>query len=128
MSAGAIPFVYSNVPEGVMWIESENTLYGRTSNAYDTRKGVGGSSGGEGALISSGASVIGIGSDIGGSIRIPAMFNGIFGLKPTPHKITFKGCVPDAFIGYQADMACLGPMCRFAKDLKPMLKVRHLKK
>jgi Asp-tRNA(Asn)/Glu-tRNA(Gln) amidotransferase A subunit family amidase len=71
MNAGAIPFIYSNVPEGVMWIETENTIYGRTSNPYDSRKGVGGSSGGECGLLGSAASLIGIGSDIGGSIVFP---------------------------------------------------------
>lgn len=67
-----------------MWWESVNTIYGRTSNPYDTRHISGGSSGGEAALIASAGSVVGIGSDIGGSIRMPAFFNGVFGLKPTP--------------------------------------------
>ncbi|KAI6183302.1 Fatty-acid amide hydrolase 2 [Aphelenchoides bicaudatus] len=122
MNAGAIPFLYSNVPEGVMWMETENTIYGRTYNAYDNRKGVGGSSGGEGALLGAGASVLGVGSDIGGSIRTPAMFNGISGLKPSPNIIPWTGCVPDQFHGYQKEMASLGPLTRFAKDLRPMLK------
>ena len=59
-------------------------MTGRTLNPYDNRKTAGGSSGGEGAIIGSGASLFGVGSDIAGSIRVPAHFNGIFGHKPTP--------------------------------------------
>ena len=66
-----------------MWIESENRVYGRTSNAYDRRRTAGGSSGGEGAAVGAGGSPIGLGSDIGGSIRLPAFFNGVFGHKPS---------------------------------------------
>ncbi|KAI6197953.1 hypothetical protein M3Y94_01286700 [Aphelenchoides besseyi] len=121
--AGAIPFLMSNVPEGVMWIETENTIYGRTKNPYDNRKAVGGSSGGEGALLGAGATVIGIGSDIGGSIRVPAMFNGIFGLKPSPELTNLKGFIPNSFCGYQGQMVGIGPMCRYAKDLMPTLKI-----
>jgi fatty acid amide hydrolase 2 len=51
------------------------------------------------------------------------MFNGVFGIKPSPGLIPWQGCVPDKFVGYQAEMASLGPLCRFAKDLRPMLKV-----
>lgn len=59
-----------------MWCESNNVLYGRSNNPYDLSRVVGGSSGGEGALIGAAGSLLGIGSDVGGSIRIPAMFNG----------------------------------------------------
>ncbi|KAH7693548.1 amidase, partial [Aphelenchoides avenae] len=76
--AGAIPLVTTNLPELGMWWESFNNLWGRTNNPYDTRRTCGGSSGGEGALIGAAASVIGVGGDIGGSIRIPAFFTGIF--------------------------------------------------
>lgn len=82
--AGAILLAVTNVPEVCMWWESVNVVYGRTSNPYDSRRISGGSSGGEAALISAAGSVIGIGSDIAGSIRIPCYFNGVFGLKPTP--------------------------------------------
>jgi fatty acid amide hydrolase 2 len=121
--AGAIPFVYTNVPEGVMWGDAYNRIYGLTSNPYDTRKSVGGSSGGEGAILGAGASVIGIGSDIGGSVRIPAMFNGVFGMKPSARLTTFKGCVPGELHGFHEDMAVIGPMTRYAKDLMPMFKI-----
>lgn len=82
-NAGAILLAVTNVPEVCMWWESANVVYGRTRNPYDSRRSSGGSSGGEAALISAAGSVIGIGSDIAGSIRIPCYFNGVFGLKPT---------------------------------------------
>jgi fatty acid amide hydrolase 2 len=83
-NAGAIHLAMTNVSEVCMWWESVNAVHGRSRNAYDGRRIVGGSSGGEGALISAAGSLVGIGSDIGGSIRMPAFFNGVFGLKPTP--------------------------------------------
>ncbi|KAI6240006.1 Fatty-acid amide hydrolase 2 [Aphelenchoides fujianensis] len=122
-AAGAIPLVMTNVPEGLMWIETDNTIYGRTCNAYDSRLGVGGSSGGEGALLGAAATVIGIGTDIGGSVRTPAMFNGVFGLKPGPELTCLEGFVPDHFCGYQNQLVGIGPMCRYAKDLLPMFKI-----
>ncbi|KAI6232821.1 Fatty-acid amide hydrolase 2 [Aphelenchoides fujianensis] len=111
--------------EGLMWIETDNTIYGRTCNAYDSRLGVGGSSGGEGALLGAAATVIGIGTDIGGSVRTPAMFNGVFGLKPGPELTCLEGFVPDHFCGYQNQLVGIGPMCRYAKDLLPMFKATN---
>src|SRR5205823_12937994 len=69
-AAGAIPLGVTNVPELMMWMETYNKVYGRTNNPYDPTRTVGGSSGGEGAIIGSGASPLGVGADIGGSIRI----------------------------------------------------------
>ncbi|KAK6013430.1 hypothetical protein OSTOST_21252 [Ostertagia ostertagi] len=89
-AAGAILIAVTNVPEACYWVETSNGIYGQTKNPYDTRRSVGGSSGGEGALISAAGSVIGIGSDIGGSIRIPSFMNGIFGMKNTPGMITAR--------------------------------------
>ncbi|KPM08751.1 fatty-acid amide hydrolase-like protein [Sarcoptes scabiei] len=82
----------------------------------------GGSSGGEAALISSAGSLIGIGSDIGGSIRIPTFFCGIFGHKPTSHVVDLHGCFP--YCGHQIreKFLVIGPICRYAVDLKPTLK------
>uniref|UniRef100_A0A914C9T4 Amidase domain-containing protein n=1 Tax=Acrobeloides nanus TaxID=290746 RepID=A0A914C9T4_9BILA len=83
-SADAILLAVTNVPEGIMWGETANTLFGRTNNPYDTRRTPGGSSGGEAALIASAGSLIGIGSDFAGSIRGPASFCGIYGFMPSP--------------------------------------------
>jgi fatty acid amide hydrolase 2 len=82
-AAGAIPLGVTNVSELCMWLESNNRVYGRTNNPYDPARIAGGSSGGEGAIVAAGASPFGLGSDVGGSIRLPAFFNGIFGHKPS---------------------------------------------
>lgn len=120
--AGAILLAVTNIPELCMWIECNNYVYGKSSNPYDTRRTVGGSSGGEGGLIASGGSVIGIGSDIGGSIRIPSYFNGIFGHKPTS-RIVSNGGQSLSIGGVYDDLSVTGPMCRYAIDLMPMYKV-----
>ncbi|KAK1797260.1 hypothetical protein P4O66_008634, partial [Electrophorus voltai] len=97
--AGAIPLGVTNTSELCMWMETSNHLHGITNNPYDIGRTSGGSSGGEGSIVSSGGSVIGIGSDIGGSIRMPCFFNGIFGHKPTPEvdlkKLRFFTVVDD---------------------------------
>ncbi|KAM9477449.1 fatty-acid amide hydrolase 2-A-like [Clarias gariepinus] len=120
--AGAIPLGVTNCSELAMWLESHNHLYGITRNPYDLGRIAGGSSGGEGSIIGSGASVIGVGSDIGGSIRMPCFFNGIFGHKPTSGIVSNRGQYPPAS-GQQPDFLCTGPMCRYAEDLLPVLKI-----
>ncbi|XP_053610255.1 fatty-acid amide hydrolase 2-A-like [Plodia interpunctella] len=121
--SGAIILGLTNVPELCMWWESHNHIFGRTKNPYNTTRIVGGSSGGEGCLQAAAGSIFGIGSDIGGSIRMPAFFNGIFGHKPSRHTVSNEGQYPvpeseltDSFLG-------VGPMTRHAVDLKPLLKV-----
>ncbi|XGW19172.1 hypothetical protein V3C99_003194, partial [Haemonchus contortus] len=121
-AAGAILIAITNVPEACYWVETSNGIYGLTSNPYDTRRTVGGSSGGEGALISAAGSLIGIGSDIGGSIRIPSFMNGIFGMKNTPGIIPLKGHVPPV-TGYPEEMLRVGPMCRYVEDLPILIEV-----
>lgn len=120
--AGGIPLVTTNVPEICTNWETFNNIYGRSRNPYDVRRIVGGSSGGEGGLLGAGGSVIGIGSDLGGSIRIPAFFNGIFGHKPSKRIVSSMGSLPK-FIHCYEDFHTLGPMCRFATDLSLMMKV-----
>lgn len=84
---------------------------------------VGGSSGGEASLISSGGSVVGIGSDIGGSIRIPCFATGIYGIKTTPGVISSKQKHPPS-IGMRTNMVTTGPMCRYASDLALLFKIQ----
>ncbi|XP_045197777.1 fatty-acid amide hydrolase 2-like [Mercenaria mercenaria] len=120
--AGAIPYCMTNVSELCMWYESANRLYGRSNNPYHTGRIVGGSSGGEGCNIASGGAVVGIGSDIGGSIRMPAFFNGIFGHKPSRGLVPNDGQFPIA-TGKDRDLMSTGPMCRYMDDILPMLKV-----
>ncbi len=120
--AGAIIMGKTNVPEAAMWIESYNPVYGRTNNPYDVTRGVGGSSGGEGAIVASGASPFGIGSDIGGSIRYPAAFNGVPSHKPTGRRVSGYGHWPEAK-GPLAPYNSYGPMARRVSDLSFILNL-----
>lgn len=113
--AGALPFVRSNIPQLLMMPESENIIWGVCANPWDTKRTSGGSSGGEASLISSRCSVCGLGSDIGGSIRIPAHYTGICGFKPTPQRMSLRGqAVPrkDDRNGQIAIRPTSGPMAR----------------
>lgn len=121
--AGAIPIGITNVSELCIWWESNNAVYGRTNNVYNTNHIVGGSSGGEGCLQSCAGSAMGIGSDIGGSVRIPAFFNGIFGHKPSTGIGSLKGHFPPLSSPDQNSYLVVGPMSRYATDLLPMFKV-----
>ncbi|CAH0388661.1 unnamed protein product [Bemisia tabaci] len=120
--AGAIPFIVTNTPELCMNWETTNWATGTTNNPYDTRRTPGGSSGGEAALISSAGSVIGVVSDIGGSSRLPAMFCGIFGHKPTPGIISIDGHMPSARDKQWHKFFSIGGMSRYSEDLPLLLK------
>lgn len=120
--AGAIPMGVTNTSELCMWLESHNHLYGITNNPYDLERIPGGSSGGEGSILGAAGAVIGVGSDIGGSIRMPCFFNGIFGHKTTPGVVSHDNQYPQCS-GRQEEYISSGPMCRYAEDLLPMLKI-----
>jgi fatty acid amide hydrolase 2 len=120
--AGAIPLAVTNVSELTMWIEAQNFVYGRTSSAYDPRRTSGGSSGGEGAAVGSGGSPIGLGTDAGGSIRIPAFFNGVFGHKCSSWLVPLTGHFPHPQ-GEVTRMIAFGPLTRRAEDLMPVLRI-----
>jgi len=115
-SAGAIVIGNTTVPEFLMAWETDSALYGRTNNPWDVARTPGGSSGGEAAAIAAGCSAGGIGSDGGGSIRVPAHFSGICGLKPTPGRIPATGHFP-ACLGPFALLGVVGPMARTIADL-----------
>ena len=120
--AGAILLGSTNTPEFLMAYETDNRVSGKTRNPWNTEYSAGGSSGGEAAAIASGCSVGGIGSDGGGSIRVPAHFCGICGLKPTPGRIPSTGHYPagNSAFGW---LGVAGPMARTAKDLKILFDV-----
>lgn len=120
--AGAIVLGVSNVSELCMWMESSNKVWGRTNNPYDAERTAGGSSGGEGALVGAGASPLGLGSDVGGSIRMPAFFNGVFGHKPTGGLVPNTGHFPPATNLLQRYVTT-GPIARRAEDLLPVLRI-----
>lgn len=121
-NAGAIVLGVTNTPELLMAWETDNLLYGRTNNPWDLSRTAGGSSGGEAAAIASGCSAGGVGSDGGGSIRVPAHFCGICGLKPTPGRIPATGHFPQS-VGPFALLGVVGPMARTISDLKAFFEV-----
>lgn len=121
-AAGAIVMGVTNTSELCMWMESTNRVYGRTTSAYDAGRTSGGSSGGEGAMVGSGASPFGLGSDVGGSIRMPAFFNGVFGHKPSGGLVPSSGQFPQA-TGSAALMLATGPLTRSARDLMPLVRL-----
>lgn len=120
--AGAIILGNTNTPELLMAWETDNLLYGRTNNPWDLSRTPGGSSGGEAAAIAAGLSAGGVGSDGGGSIRVPAHFSGICGLKPTPGRIPATGHFPTS-VGPFALLGVVGPMARTVADLKVLFEV-----
>ncbi len=115
-AAGAILLGKTNVPEGCLALETDNLVYGRTSNPYGLDRTPGGSSGGEAALIATGGSPVGIGSDAGGSIRQPAHCCGLAGLKPTAGRVPRTGHWP-AFWGMANSFNVVGPLARRVEDL-----------
>ena len=121
-AAGAIPLGVTNVSELLMWMESNNRVYGRCNNPYDPSRIVGGSSGGEGASVGAGIAPFGLGSDIGGSIRMPAFFNGVFGHKPSAGLVPNSGQWPAAENDARSLLGT-GPLARRAEDLWPLLRI-----
>jgi Asp-tRNA(Asn)/Glu-tRNA(Gln) amidotransferase A subunit family amidase len=121
-AAGAIVLGTTNVAEMLMGYESDNPLHGRTLNPWGLELTPGGSSGGESAAIAAGCSAGGIGSDGGGSIRVPAHFTGICGLKPTPGRIPGTGHQPPC-LGPFCLIGVVGPMARHVADVYELFKV-----
>jgi Asp-tRNA(Asn)/Glu-tRNA(Gln) amidotransferase A subunit family amidase len=121
-SAGAVILGKTNVPEMAIPYECDNPVFGRTNNPYDADKTSGGSSGGEAAAISSCLSPAGLGSDLSGSIRVPAHFCGIVGLKPTTGRLSIEGHFPPAAAPLSLG-AVVGPMARTVEDLSLLLNV-----
>ncbi len=115
-AAGALILGTTNCPEFLMAYETDNLLHGRTSNPWDIDRSPGGSSGGESAAIAAGMSAAGLGSDSGGSVRVPAHFTGICSLKPTPGRFPGRGHLPPC-VGPFSILGAIGPMARTIEDL-----------
>ncbi len=115
-AAGALILGTTNCPEFLMAYETDNLLHGRTSNPWDLERSPGGSSGGESAAIAAGMSAAGLGSDSGGSVRVPAHFTGICALKPTPGRIPARGHLPPN-VGPFSTLGAIGPMARTIEDV-----------
>jgi amidase len=121
-AAGALILGTTNCPEFLMAYETANLLHGRVSNPWDLDRSPGGSSGGESAAIAAGISAAGLGSDSGGSVRVPAHFTGICSLKPTPGRVPGRGHLPPC-VGPFAILGAIGPMARTIADVALLFNV-----
>lgn len=117
---GAIIWGKTNIPELMQDWETDNRLHGPTRNPFDSKRSAGGSSGGSAAAVASGMTPVDIGSDMGGSIRIPAHYCGVYALKPSWNLIPMGGHALDLMFRV-ADMNVAGPLARSARDLALML-------
>jgi fatty acid amide hydrolase len=122
--AGAIVLGVTNVPQLLIYHESDNPLYGRCNNPWSLDRTPGGSSGGEASIVAAGGSTMGLGSDIGGSLRVPAHFAGLQTLKPTSGRLSSLDLLVDLFAsGQEAILAQAGPLARRVEDVELMLRV-----
>ncbi|KZT51752.1 amidase, partial [Calocera cornea HHB12733] len=117
ISLGAIPYVRTNVPQTLMWGETYNNVYLRTVNPYNRLLTPGGSSGGEGALLALRGSPLGVGTDIGGSVRIPSTWCGLYGLRPSYNRFPYEGA-KNSLEGFETVPSVLGPMSHSVAALK----------
>ncbi|MEC3978308.1 amidase [Amycolatopsis sp. H20-H5] len=124
-AAGAVVLGKTNVPLGLRDIQSFNEIYGTTNNPWDHDRTAGGSSGGSAAALVAGFGALSIGSDIGGSLRVPAHFCGVYAHKPTLGLAANRGMVPPTApaLPVDLDLAVVGPMARSARDLTLLLDV-----
>jgi amidase len=120
-AAGALILGTTNCPEFLMAYETDNLLHGQTRNPWDLTRSPGGSSGGESAAIAAGLSAAGLGSDSGGSVRLPAHFTGICSLKPTPGRIPGRGHLPPC-VGPFSILGAIGPMARTIADVSLLFR------
>ncbi|KAI0358840.1 general amidase [Trametes cingulata] len=118
---GAVPFVRTNVPQTLMWGETYNHVFGRTTNPYNRYMTPGGSSGGEGALVALRGSPLGVGTDIGGSVRIPSAFCGLYGLRPSYERLPYCNAV-NSQEGQESISSVLGPMTNSLEGVKAFTK------
>lgn len=121
-AAGAIPIAKTNLPQLMFYTETDNPLYGRTNNPWDRDRSCGGSSGGEAAVIAARASPLGLGNDIGGSLRVPAAFCGITSIRPTAGRLP-DHCAYGLPVGQTGIVSQVGPMARYVDDLILGLRV-----
>ncbi|KAM6455744.1 vitamin D3 hydroxylase-associated protein-like isoform 2-T2 [Liasis olivaceus] len=118
---GAIPFVKTNIPQSMINYDCSNLIFGPTVNPLNHKKSPGGSSGGEGALIAGGGSILGFGTDVAGSIRLPSSFCGLCGLKPTGSRLSILG-LASPIAGMKSVTATIGPMAKDVDSLALCMK------
>src|ERR1700674_2975163 len=117
-AAGAIVLAKTNVPQMLIYVEADNPVYGRTNNPWNLERSPGGSSGGEGAALAAGYGALGLGIDVGGSVRIPAHVCGLASLKPTPDKLSLRGTEDEHLLSHIAIPDAAGPLARNVADLR----------
>ncbi|PHH91282.1 hypothetical protein CDD83_1092 [Cordyceps sp. RAO-2017] len=121
-NAGAVLYAKTNNPQCMVVLETVSNIYGRTVNPWNTKLGAGGSSGGEGALVAQHGSALGVASDMEGSIRVPAAFNGVYGFKPSVGRVPLFG-LECTMVGFESIMAVAGPIGRSVDDLELFFQV-----
>ncbi|KAF5529758.1 acetamidase-A, partial [Fusarium napiforme] len=117
LNAGAVLYVKTSVPQSLMVCETINNIIGRTVNPRNKNWSCGGSSGGEGAIVGFRGGVIGVGTDIGGSIRVPAAFNFLYGLKPSHGRLPY-GKMANSMEGQETIHSVCGPICHSVADMR----------
>jgi amidase len=122
-AAGAILIAKTNCPEYSSSYETENAIFGRTNHPANLEHTPGGSTGGEGALLGADATLVGIGLDGGGSIRVPSHYCGIVGIRPTVGRVPDTGSWPETRDTGYRDLMCIGPMARYVEDLSLILPI-----
>lgn len=122
LAAGAVIYVKTNVPQTMMTADSHNNVFGRVLNPYRAGLTAGGSSGGEGALVAMRGSILGIGTDIAGSIRIPALCCGTVGFKPSAGRVPPTGKSAGR-PGMSGIAAVAGPLCHSVRDAELLLRI-----
>ncbi|RAL06112.1 amidase [Aspergillus ibericus CBS 121593] len=120
---GTVLYVKTNLPQTAMTADSENNIFGRTLNPHNTSLTAGGSSGGEGALVAFRGSILGVGTDVAGSIRIPSLCCGTYGFKPTANRVPYGGQVQVSMKGLPGLTAAAGPLAHSIEDLQLFMKV-----
>jgi amidase len=123
LEQGAVFYVKTNIPQTMMTADSDNPLFGRTLNPNKLSLTAGGSTGGEGALIAMRGSLLGAGTDVAGSVRIPALCNGIYGFKPTSQRVPFAGKTPPGRFGSPSPiLPSIGPEAHSVRDLEGFME------
>ncbi|KAL2867093.1 general amidase GmdB [Aspergillus lucknowensis] len=118
LDLGAVLYVRTNIPQTLMTGDSDNNIYGRTLNPHNTALTAGGSTGGEGALIALRGSILGVGTDIAGSIRIPSLCCGLYGFKPTANRVPYGGQISGIPVGLPGIEPCAGPLAQSLDDIE----------
>ncbi|ERT02137.1 hypothetical protein HMPREF1624_00435 [Sporothrix schenckii ATCC 58251] len=121
LKLGAVLYVKTNIPQTMMVADSDNNIFGRTLNPHRTSLTAGGSSGGEGALVALRGSLIGVATDIAGSIRIPALCCGIYGFRPTSGRVPYGGVTWHGLPGHPGILATAGPLTTSLEDTELFL-------